>query len=187
MFQKICMKYLLKLSYLGTAYAGFQVQPNGDTVQGRLCSAAKTLFGVDCAVTGCSRTDSGVHAKEYYATLEAVGGFLQRFRRLVPRAGIVPAAVKIPLRLRFLVFAVLRFPLRCLSRHSPAPLSVFAALSGGLCAHCQRQRLSAFGTALQSRPALALQGKSPSLAVVSPYGAPMPHLYRGHGSRARFV
>lgn len=68
------MKYLLKLSYLGTAYAGFQVQPNGDTVQGRLCSAAKTLFGVDCAVTGCSRTDSGVHAKEYYATLESVGG-----------------------------------------------------------------------------------------------------------------
>ena len=68
------MKYLLKLSYLGTAYSGFQVQPNGDTVQGRLCSAAKTLFGVDCAVTGCSRTDSGVHAKEYYVTLEAVGG-----------------------------------------------------------------------------------------------------------------
>lgn len=68
------MKYLLRLSYLGTAYAGFQVQPNGDTVQGRLCSAAKTLFGTDCAVTGCSRTDSGVHAKEYYATLEATGG-----------------------------------------------------------------------------------------------------------------
>ena len=58
------MKYLLKLSYLGTAYSGFQVQPNGDTVQGRLCEAGKTLFGVDCAVTGCIRTDSGVHAKE---------------------------------------------------------------------------------------------------------------------------
>ena len=43
-----------------------------------------------------------------------------------------------------------------------------AALSG--------QRLSSFGTALQSCPALALQGKSPSLAVVSPYGAPMPHM-----------
>ena len=79
------MKYLLKLSYLGTAYAGFQVQPNGDTVQGRLCSAAKTLFGVDCAVTGCSRTDSGVHAKEYYATLEAVGGADIPAKRL-PRA-----------------------------------------------------------------------------------------------------
>ena len=68
------MKYLLKLSYLGTAYSGFQVQPNGDTVQGRLCEAGKTLFGVDCAVTGCSRTDSGVHAKEYYATLAKHGG-----------------------------------------------------------------------------------------------------------------
>ena len=68
------MKYLLKLLYLGTAYSGFQVQPNGDTVQGRLCDAGKTLFGVDCAVTGCSRTDSGVHAKEYYATLETHGG-----------------------------------------------------------------------------------------------------------------
>ena len=79
------MKYLLKLSYLGTAYAGFQVQPNGDTVQGRLCSAAKTLFGVDGAVTGCSRTDSGVHAKEYYATLEAVGGADIPAKRL-PRA-----------------------------------------------------------------------------------------------------
>ena len=79
------MKYLLKLSYLGTAYAGFQVQPNGDTVQGRLCSAAKTLSGVDCAVKGCTRTDSGVHAKEYYATLEAVGGADIPAKRL-PRA-----------------------------------------------------------------------------------------------------
>nr|DAL69065.1 MAG TPA: hypothetical protein [Caudoviricetes sp.] len=34
------------------------------------------------------------------------------------------------------------------------------------------------GAALQSCPALALQGKSPSLAVVSPYGAPMPHIGR---------
>ena len=34
------------------------------------------------------------------------------------------------------------------------------------------------GAALQSCPALALRGKSPSLAVVSPYGAPMPHIGR---------
>ena len=58
------MKYLLKLSYLGTAYSGFQVQPNGDTVQGRLCEAGKKLFGVDCAVTECSRTERRVHEKK---------------------------------------------------------------------------------------------------------------------------
>nr|DAM12862.1 MAG TPA: hypothetical protein [Caudoviricetes sp.] len=33
-------------------------------------------------------------------------------------------------------------------------------------------------SALQSCPALALRGKSPSLAVASPYGAPMPHIGR---------
>jgi hypothetical protein len=39
----------------------------------------------------------------------------------------------------------------------------------------QRSASALFDAALQSRPALALQEKSPSLAVISPYGAPMPH------------
>lgn len=67
------MKYLLRLSYLGSAFSGFQVQRGGteNTVQGALCRAARSLFGVECKVSGCSRTDSGVHALEYYATLEA--------------------------------------------------------------------------------------------------------------------
>ncbi|MBQ0010504.1 MAG: tRNA pseudouridine(38-40) synthase TruA [Ruminococcus sp.] len=67
------MKYLLKLSYLGTHYCGFQVQPNGNTVQAELCRATETLFARPCAVTGCSRTDSGVHAEEYYATVAFEG------------------------------------------------------------------------------------------------------------------
>ena len=40
----------------------------------------------------------------------------------------------------------------------------------------QLRCMSALVSALQSCPALALRGKSPSLAVVSPYGAPMPHI-----------
>lgn len=66
------MKYLLRLSYLGSSFLGFQVQRGGteNTVQGALCRAARALFNVDCKVSGCSRTDSGVHALEYYATLE---------------------------------------------------------------------------------------------------------------------
>lgn len=63
------MKYLLELSYLGEKYSGFQVQENAETVQGVLCRAGRTLFGTDCSVTGCSRTDSGVHAIQYFATL----------------------------------------------------------------------------------------------------------------------
>ena len=60
-------KILLRLSYLGTAYCGYQVQPNGVSVQQKLNEATKALFGFDCDIVGCSRTDSGVHAKNYIA------------------------------------------------------------------------------------------------------------------------
>ncbi len=67
------MKHLITLSYLGTALSGFQVQPNGRTVQGELTSAASKIFASPVLVTGCSRTDSGVHANEYFATIEEPG------------------------------------------------------------------------------------------------------------------
>lgn len=62
---KILARYLLKLSYLGTEFCGWQVQPNGNAVQAEICKALKIVFGKDIGVTGCSRTDSGVHAKEF--------------------------------------------------------------------------------------------------------------------------
>ena len=67
------MKIFLKISYLGSAYCGYQVQPNADTVQGRLNGAARELFGFECDVVGCSRTDSGVHANTFCATLSKRG------------------------------------------------------------------------------------------------------------------
>ena len=67
------MKHLLTLSYLGTAYSGFQVQPNAKTVQAALQSAATKIFDAPCGVSGCSRTDSGVHANEYLAVVEEHG------------------------------------------------------------------------------------------------------------------
>ena len=59
-------KLLLKICYDGTAYCGWQVQPNGVTVQQKLCEALFDLLSVKTDVTGCSRTDSGVHANEFY-------------------------------------------------------------------------------------------------------------------------
>lgn len=64
------MKYFAKIKYLGTDFHGFQVQPGQRTVQGELCSAFKELFGADTKVTGCSRTDAGVHANEFCITVE---------------------------------------------------------------------------------------------------------------------
>lgn len=65
------MKILLRLKYLGTNFCGWQFQP-GDvrTVQKTLTDAAEALFGEKCGITGCSRTDSGVHALDFAATVQ---------------------------------------------------------------------------------------------------------------------
>ena len=64
------MKLLLKIQYDGSGFCGYQVQPNVRSVQGELNRAAYELFRCDCNITGCSRTDSGVHALSFFATVE---------------------------------------------------------------------------------------------------------------------
>ena len=63
------MKILMHISYLGTAYCGYQIQPNGVTIQQKLNEATEALFGFPCDIVGCSRTDSGVHANHFCATV----------------------------------------------------------------------------------------------------------------------
>jgi len=64
------MKVLLCISYLGTNYCGFQVQPNGVTIQQKIQDAVQAIYGFRCPITGCSRTDSGVHANKYFCTVD---------------------------------------------------------------------------------------------------------------------
>ena len=59
-------KYLIKIAFDGTDYHGWQVQPNGVTVQESIQIAMKKLYGYAPDLTGCSRTDAGVHASEFY-------------------------------------------------------------------------------------------------------------------------
>ena len=66
------MKYFAKIRYVGTDFCGFQVQPDKRTVQGVLNEATRSLFGTECNVTGCSRTDSGVHANEFCITIKPI-------------------------------------------------------------------------------------------------------------------
>ena len=67
------MKLFIKVQYLGTNYCGYQVQPNAPSIQQELNKATRTLFGYDCDIVGCSRTDSGVHANEFCATVAQKG------------------------------------------------------------------------------------------------------------------
>ncbi|MBQ1846737.1 MAG: tRNA pseudouridine(38-40) synthase TruA [Clostridia bacterium] len=67
------MNYLLELSYSGVKYSGFQIQKNAKTVAGELTRAAGLLFGCPCKINGCSRTDAGVHANQYFAAVNLSG------------------------------------------------------------------------------------------------------------------
>lgn len=63
------MKLFLKIAYLGSAYSGFQTQKNKTSIQEKLNEATARLFGRECDICGCSRTDRGVHANAFYLTV----------------------------------------------------------------------------------------------------------------------
>jgi tRNA pseudouridine38-40 synthase len=63
-------RYFIELAYDGTNYHGWQVQPNAVTVQELLEKALTILLRQPIEIIGCGRTDTGVHAKEYFMHLD---------------------------------------------------------------------------------------------------------------------
>ncbi len=65
-------RYFIQLSYDGTAYHGWQIQENTiDTIQQVLNEMLSRLLNEPTFVTGCGRTDTGVHASEYFAHFDS--------------------------------------------------------------------------------------------------------------------
>jgi tRNA pseudouridine38-40 synthase len=61
-------RYFIELSYLGTNYHGWQVQPNSVTIQEKINQSLNTILRNKAIhVVGCGRTDTGVHASEFFA------------------------------------------------------------------------------------------------------------------------
>ena len=82
-------RMLLTISYDGTAYHGWQVQPNGITVQEKLQDCLEKLMGTRPKITGCSRTDAGVHAEEFCLHFDCddcfpEGAFLKGLNSILP-------------------------------------------------------------------------------------------------------
>lgn len=69
----MAQKLLLYLRYDGSRFCGYQTQKNGYSVQQALNEGTEALFGHPCDITGCSRTDSGVHARMFCATVTRKG------------------------------------------------------------------------------------------------------------------
>lgn len=65
------MRFFIDLSYRGTAYHGWQRQPNGISVQQEIEEALTTVLRVPTPILGAGRTDAGVHAKQMIAHFDA--------------------------------------------------------------------------------------------------------------------
>lgn len=65
-------RYFIQLAYDGSLYHGWQIQPNAITVQELLDKAMSIYFRQPIETLGCGRTDSGVHAADFYAHFDVI-------------------------------------------------------------------------------------------------------------------
>ena len=61
------MRYFIEISYNGSKYHGWQIQPNAISIQETLMNALTTILRKDISVVGAGRTDAGVHALQLMA------------------------------------------------------------------------------------------------------------------------
>lgn len=76
-------RYFIFISYKGTSYHGWQIQPNSVTVQKILDEALRTVLSEGIATIGAGRTDTGVHALVFCAHFESISPDLDTTRNLV--------------------------------------------------------------------------------------------------------
>jgi tRNA pseudouridine38-40 synthase len=94
-------RYAIRVAYKGTAYAGWQIQPDARTVQGELYQAIKTILQDEVMLTGAGRTDAGVHAHGQVAHFDFDGPihserFLRSLYGLLPRDIAVTGIQEVP-------------------------------------------------------------------------------------------
>ena len=87
------MRYFITLSYLGTRYKGWQLQPNAPSVQATIEEALQTLLRREVPLTGCGRTDTGVHARFYVAHFDSEKPLPARF--VAGMNGLLPPDIAI--------------------------------------------------------------------------------------------
>lgn len=71
-------RYFIKLAYNGKAYHGWQWQDNAISVQQVLEEGISRIFNEKISVTGAGRTDTGVHAREFFAHFDLSALFSQQ-------------------------------------------------------------------------------------------------------------
>lgn len=96
------MRYFLEISYKGTAYHGWQMQPNAITVQEVLQDRLSILLKEPIEVVGAGRTDAGVHAEQmflHFDIADKIGKleqFAYRLNSFLPKDIAVGRMLKVP-------------------------------------------------------------------------------------------
>lgn len=72
-------RFFIEIAYDGSAYHGWQVQPNAISVQEKLNNALKTFLRTDIETIGAGRTDTGVHAKQLYVHFDSESSLFSAF------------------------------------------------------------------------------------------------------------
>lgn len=89
-------RYFIHLAYQGTQYHGWQIQPNAITVQQVLNESFSKLLRQDINITGCGRTDTGVHARNFYAHFDITEPYNNELDKLCYKVNaILPPDIKV--------------------------------------------------------------------------------------------
>jgi tRNA pseudouridine38-40 synthase len=91
-------RYFIEIAYNGSYYHGWQIQNNAVTVQGELNKAFKQICGKDIDTLGCGRTDTAVHANQFFVHFnvdELPTNFVYRLNGVLPKSIVVKRIIDV--------------------------------------------------------------------------------------------
>lgn len=87
------MRYFIELSFKGTYYHGWQIQPDQNSIQGELTNAISKILQEKIDLIGAGRTDTGVHANQMFAHFdsdkELTNDWVYKFNSVLPNDIVV--------------------------------------------------------------------------------------------------
>lgn len=93
------MRYFIELSYKGTHYHGWQIQPDANSVQQEINIALSKILQEKIDVVGAGRTDAGVHASQMFAHFnsekELSNEFVYKFNSVLPNDIVIHSLLKV--------------------------------------------------------------------------------------------
>lgn len=92
-------RYFMYLAYNGTNYCGWQIQPNGLSIQEVIEKSLATLLRIPTPIVGAGRTDAGVHARQMMAHFEAevpdIALLTNKLNRILPNDIVIYKIVRV--------------------------------------------------------------------------------------------